>query len=488
MEAQTFTTSCVRLVFDSRRKRRRSGGGSRCHFVQNCTERKQIGSSIQFFALGLLRGHVGDGSKRRTGTGEMIRVHRTRLRVKSRNVARRTRCSHDLRQPEVENLGVPTLGDENVRGLDVTVDDAFCMGCIERVRNLDGPRQNQFVFHRSACNSMLQRQPIQKLRGDKVWTIALVNLEDHADVGMVQGRSGLSFALEAVECLRVFGHVVGQELESHKAAELYVLGLVNDAHTPTAQLLDDAVVRYGLADHWSRILRRRNGQVNESHGLGCASRGWLAKNRHFTPHAATGVLSVIAWLQQFDFRIARHSGTTSLYSSVCFGSILSLRFCLLHPLLLQRNGRYKTPAPLPTCVVSTPSATASPGRAAPTAPSCAPSTAARPGNPAPSRPALRPSTSAASRPSMPTLPLSCQAAKATSRVTTRPLMLVNHGSSSLPTPTKTASGTQSRGALLKVVGLTAVKAGRVSLRELSWEVPQCTSRINGTPISHPVFI
>jgi len=29
----------------------------------------------------------------------------------------------------------------------------------------------------------------------------------------------------------------------------YVLGLVDDTHPPAAQLLDDAVVRDGLADH-----------------------------------------------------------------------------------------------------------------------------------------------------------------------------------------------------------------------------------------------
>jgi hypothetical protein len=37
--------------------------------------------------------------------------------------------------------------------------------------------------------------------------------------------------------------------ERHKAAELYILSLVDDAHPPAAQLLDDAVVRDGLTDH-----------------------------------------------------------------------------------------------------------------------------------------------------------------------------------------------------------------------------------------------
>lgn len=36
--------------------------------------------------------------------------------------------------------------------------------------------------------------------------------------------------------------------------------------TPAVEVLDDAIVRNDLADHWSRILRLRNGQVDESRG------------------------------------------------------------------------------------------------------------------------------------------------------------------------------------------------------------------------------
>jgi hypothetical protein len=72
-------------VEDQRRgfsmERQRSG----CHFVQNCAGRKQIGASIQFPALGLLRRHVSNGAERRAGAGEMIRVQR--LRVQRSNLA-----------------------------------------------------------------------------------------------------------------------------------------------------------------------------------------------------------------------------------------------------------------------------------------------------------------------------------------------------------------------------------------------------------------
>jgi len=100
-----------------------------------------------------------------------------------------------------------------------------------------------------------------------VLTLTLVNLEDHADVGMIQRRRRLRLALEASESLCVFGNVVRQELQRHKAVEFHILRFVNNTHPASAEFLDDEVVRDGLADHWSRIVRVRNGQVNEGGGL-----------------------------------------------------------------------------------------------------------------------------------------------------------------------------------------------------------------------------
>ena len=45
------------------------------------------------------------------------------------------------------------------------------------------------------------------------------------------------------------GNIFGQEFERDEATKLGVLGLVDDAHAPAAELLDDAVMRDGLADH-----------------------------------------------------------------------------------------------------------------------------------------------------------------------------------------------------------------------------------------------
>ena len=72
---------------------------------------------------------------------------------------------------------------------------------------------------------------------------------DGADVGMVEGRSRTRLPAKAFQGLRVFGNIVRQELQSDEASEFGVLGLIDHTHPAAAQLLDDAVVRDGLADY-----------------------------------------------------------------------------------------------------------------------------------------------------------------------------------------------------------------------------------------------
>ncbi len=120
---------------------------------------------------------------------------------------------------------------------------------------------------------MLQRQPVQKLHGDERFAVLVVNFVDGADVRMIQGRGSLGFALEAAECLRVFGYVVRQELKGDEATEFDILGLVDHTHPAATELLDDAVVRdrlphkLGGRNHWRDVRSdRREGQSQCSCG------------------------------------------------------------------------------------------------------------------------------------------------------------------------------------------------------------------------------
>jgi len=129
---------------------------------------------------------------------------------------------------------------------------------------LGGKRQNQVCLHRAVPDAVLEGDAFQKLHRNERLTVLVVNFVDRADVRMVQRRSRLRLALETGESLCVFGDFVRQELQGDKAAQLYILSLINHTHAATADFLDDAVVRNGLPDE-------RVGTNHSAAILGCES-------------------------------------------------------------------------------------------------------------------------------------------------------------------------------------------------------------------------
>jgi len=103
---------------------------------------------------------------------------------------------------------------------------------------------------------VLQRCAIQKLHGDKRIAVLVVNFIDSANVRVIQCRGGLGLTLKAAKGLWIFGNIIGQKLKSNEPAKLYVFSLINHTHPAAAQLLHNAVMRNGLADHEGSRSRR----------------------------------------------------------------------------------------------------------------------------------------------------------------------------------------------------------------------------------------
>src|SRR4029077_4209203 len=76
----------------------------------------------------------------------------------------------------------------------------------------------------------------------------VADVVDSANVGVIEGRGGLCFALEARDDLRVAGYIVGKKFERDQAMKTSVFGFINHAHASATELLDDAVVGDGLSD------------------------------------------------------------------------------------------------------------------------------------------------------------------------------------------------------------------------------------------------
>ena len=88
-----------------------------------------------------------------------------------------------------------------------------------------------------------------------------------ADVRVVQCRRSSGFALESFQDLGLACEILAQELERDMSSEAQVLRLVDDTHAPTAELLQDPVVRYLLTDHHGLfpVLRRVLGSLHPRH-------------------------------------------------------------------------------------------------------------------------------------------------------------------------------------------------------------------------------
>jgi hypothetical protein len=81
-------------------------------------------------------------------------------------------------------------------------------------------------------------------------SFVLSNLVGCTGIRMVQSGSGTSFPTETFQGLRVQRQFIWQEFQGDKAPKLGVFSLIDHAHAPAAQLLDNAVVRDGLADEF----------------------------------------------------------------------------------------------------------------------------------------------------------------------------------------------------------------------------------------------
>src|SRR5439155_6954883 len=152
--------------------------------------------------------------------------------------------------------------------LDVSVVAALRMCGIQSIGNFDSERQHHLDVKWFAGDPVLQCHAVQKLHGNESLTIFLADVVNRANILMIQSRRRLRLALETGEGLRVSSDLPRQELESDEAMQPRVLGLVDDAHPAPAQLFNDAVVRYGLAEHLDECYGVQSGM--SMHRLHCS--------------------------------------------------------------------------------------------------------------------------------------------------------------------------------------------------------------------------
>ena len=91
----------------------------------------------------------------------------------------------------------------------------------------------------------------------KALAFVLADFVDGADVGMIQGGGGRASRWKRSSAWGSWATSSGRNFRATKRPRRGVFGLVDHAHAAAAEFFDDAVVRDGLADHWSEIVGRR---------------------------------------------------------------------------------------------------------------------------------------------------------------------------------------------------------------------------------------
>jgi hypothetical protein len=80
------------------------------------------------------------------------------------------------------------FGDENVGWFDVAMDDAFDVGGIEGIGNLDGEGENGLGFERSAGDFVFQGDAFRQFHGDEGLTVLLADIMNGTDIRVIESR------------------------------------------------------------------------------------------------------------------------------------------------------------------------------------------------------------------------------------------------------------------------------------------------------------
>ena len=142
-----------------------------------------------------------------------------------------------MRHPEVEDLHLPLVRDEDVRGLEVPVDHAFRVRVGEAPGHLRRDVHRLLNRERPFLHPEIQRLPAEQLEYQERAVVAPAHLVEGDEVGVGEAGDGLGLAGDLPLLL---GDAAGtDDLHRHLAAEVPILGLVDHAEAASSQFPDD---------------------------------------------------------------------------------------------------------------------------------------------------------------------------------------------------------------------------------------------------------
>ena len=154
-----------------------------------------------------------------------------------------------LRHAEIEQLRFVAFGHEDVRRFDVAVQNSTSVCSDECVGNLNRVLDDVVDFQSAGVEAILQRLAVQQRHDDERLAVVFPHIVHGADIGVIERRGDTRLTPEAVERGAILRILLREELHGDFAAESRVDRPVDGSHTTAPELIEDAVVRYGLVHH-----------------------------------------------------------------------------------------------------------------------------------------------------------------------------------------------------------------------------------------------
>ncbi len=204
------------------------------HLVKRHAERVQVSAVVHLAqCFGLLGRHV----IQRPSGNPHPRHHRRAFFL-------------DLGQPEVADLDIPPFREEDVGGLDVSMDDIGLVRHLEGMEALLHDREGLARLHDAlTLDQVAERSAAHILHHDKQMGIDVAESIDIDDVRVLEPAEDACFRLEPPQKLLVCRHPGVHDLQRDHPIQRGVEGFVHNTHPPMPQHGLDRIILDGLTYH-----------------------------------------------------------------------------------------------------------------------------------------------------------------------------------------------------------------------------------------------
>ena len=121
----------------------------------------------------------------------------------------------------------------------------------KRVGGLKRDRQCAFQRQWTSIDQLAHVTTLDVLHRDEVNAVDLVEIEDRADVWMIEGRGETGFAFETFEVGFLGGEFCGKDFDDNGSTQFRINGFIDRALSALTELLEDLVIPQGRANHGS---------------------------------------------------------------------------------------------------------------------------------------------------------------------------------------------------------------------------------------------